>query len=50
MAVTNTQFANNTYKVAISGELSGSNNVIAGVNTAITTLGWSLWDAIDQTT
>ena len=50
MAVTNTQFANNTYKVTISGELSGSNNVIAGVNTAITTLGWSLWDAIDQTT
>ena len=50
MAVTNTQFANNTYKVAISGELSGSNNVIASVNTAITTLGWSLWDAVDQTT
>lgn len=50
MAVTNTQFANNTYKVAISNELTGSNNVIAGVNTAITTLGWSLWDAIDQTT
>lgn len=50
MSVTNTQFANNTYKVAISNELSGSNNVIAGVNTAITTLGWSLWDAIDQTT
>lgn len=50
MSVTNTQFANNTYKVAISGELSGSNNVIAGVNTAITTLGWSLWDSIDQTT
>lgn len=50
MAVTNTQYATNTYKVAISNELTGSNNVIAGVNTAITTLGWSLWDAIDQTT
>lgn len=50
MAVTNTQFANNTYKVAISNELTGSNNVIAGVNTAITTLGWSLWDSVDQTT
>lgn len=50
MAVTNSQFANNTYKVSISGELTGSNNVIAGVNTAITTLGWELWDAIDQTT
>jgi hypothetical protein len=50
MAVTNTQFANNTYKVTISNELTGSNNVIAGVNTAITTLGWTLYDAIDQTT
>lgn len=49
MAVTNTQFANNSYKVVISNELTGSNNVIAGVNTAITTLGWSLWDSIDQT-
>jgi hypothetical protein len=50
MAVTNTQFANNTYKVTISNELTGSNNVIAGVNTAITTLGWSLYDSINQTT
>lgn len=50
MAVTNSQFANNTYKISISNELTGSNNVIAGVNTAITTLGWELWDAIDQTT
>jgi hypothetical protein len=50
MAVTNSQFANNTYKISISNELTGSNNVIAGVNTAITTLGWSLWDSVDQTT
>jgi len=49
MAVTNTQYANNSYKVVISNELTGSNNVIAGVNTAITTLGWSLYDAVDQT-
>lgn len=50
MAVTNTQFATNSYKVIIANELTGSNNVIAGVNTAITTLGWSLYDSIDQTT
>ena len=50
MAVTNTQFAANTYQVVISNELTGSNNVIAGVNTAITTMGWSLYDSIDQTT
>jgi hypothetical protein len=50
MAVTNTQFATNTYKITISNELTGSNNVIAGVNTAITTLGWSLYDSINQTT
>ena len=50
MAVTNTQYANNSYKVVISNELTNSNNVIAGVNTAITTLGWSLYDSIDQTT
>lgn len=49
MAVTNTQYANNSYKVVISNELTGSNNVIDGVNTAITTLGWSLYDSVDQT-
>lgn len=50
MAVTNTQYATNTYKVVVSNELTGSNNVIAGVNTAITTLGWTLHDSVDQTT
>lgn len=50
MAVTNTQYANNTYKITIANELTGSNNVIAGVNTAITTLGWELYDSVDQTT
>lgn len=50
MAVTNTQFATNSYKITIANELGGSNNVIAGVNTAITTLGWDLYDSIDQTT
>ena len=50
MSVTNTQFATNTYKITIANELVDSNNVIAGVNTAITTLGWSLYDSVDQTT
>lgn len=50
MAVTNAQFATNSYKISITNELTGSNNVIAGVNTAITTLGWQLYDSIDQTT
>jgi hypothetical protein len=50
MSVTNTQYATNTYKVVVANELIDSNNVIAGVNTAITTLGWSLYDSKDQTT
>jgi len=49
MAVTNQQYATNSYKVVITNELAGSNDVISGVNTAITTLGWSLYDAVDQT-
>ena len=49
MAVTNTQYATNSYRVVITNEFAGSNNIIAGVNTAITTLGWSLYDAVDQT-
>ena len=50
MAVTNQQYAANTVKVVVSNELSNSNLVISQVNTVITSLGWSLWDAIDQTT
>lgn len=49
MAVANTAYSTNSYKVTISNELE-SNTIIAGVNTAITTLGWSLYDSIDQTT
>lgn len=48
MAVANTQYSTNSYKVEISNEL-GSNTIIAGVNTAITTLGWSLYDSVAQT-
>jgi hypothetical protein len=48
MAVANTQYSTNSYKVEISNEL-GSNTIIAGVNTAITTLGWSLFDSVAQT-
>lgn len=50
MSVTNTQYATNTYRITVVNELVDSNNVIAGMNTAITTLGWSLYDSIDQTT
>lgn len=49
MAVTNQQYANNTYKVVISNELTTSNNVIDHVNTAITTLGWDAFDSVDET-
>jgi hypothetical protein len=49
MSVANTQYTTNCYRIDISDEF-GSNNVIAEVNTAITTLGWSLYDSIDQTT
>ena len=50
MSVTATQFATNTYKVTIANELVDSNNVITSVNSAITTLGWSLYDSVDQST
>lgn len=50
MAVTNTQFATNTYKISVANELTGSNNVIDGVNTAITVLGWTSYDTVNQTT
>jgi hypothetical protein len=49
MAVTNTLYTANSYQIQISNELTGSNNVIDGVNTAITTLGWSLFDSVNQT-
>ena len=50
MSVTNTQYSTNSYRVVIANEFVDSNNTITGVNTAITTLGWSLYDSIDQTT
>ena len=49
MSVANTLYSTNSYRVNISNELE-SNNIIAGVNTAITTLGWSLYDSVPQTT
>ena len=50
MSVTNSQYATNSYEITISNELVDSNNVIAGVNTAITTLGWTAYDTVNQTT
>lgn len=49
MAVANTAYSTNSYQVTITNELD-SNTIIAGVNTAITTLGWSLFDTVAQTT
>ena len=49
MAVTNSTYSNNSIKVTITNEFN-SNTVISNVNTAITTLGWSLFDSVDQTT
>lgn len=45
MSVTNTSYTTNSYKVNISNELS-STNIISGVDTAITTLGWTQYDTI----
>jgi hypothetical protein len=50
MSVTNTSYTTNSYTVTVANEFVDSNNTIAGVNTAITTLGWSLYDSVDQTT
>jgi hypothetical protein len=48
MAVTNTLFTTNSYRIDIVNELgNGSTNIIAGVNTALTLLGWSLYDSIN---
>ena len=49
MAVANTAYSTNSYKVTCTNELN-SNTMIEGVNTAITTLGWSLYDSVNQTT
>ena len=49
MSVANTQYSTNSYRIDVNNEL-GSNNIIAEVNTAITTLGWSLYDSVTQTT
>jgi len=48
MAVANTAYSNNSYEIVITNEFE-SNTIIAGVNTAITSLGWSLYDSINQT-
>ena len=50
MSVTNTSYTTNSYTITVANELVDSNNTIGGVNTAITTLGWSLYDSINQTT
>ena len=49
MAVANTAYSTNSYKITVTNE-TDSNTIIAGMNTAITTLGWSLYDSIDQST
>lgn len=49
MAVANTTYTTNSIRVDITNE-TDSNTIIAGVNTAITTLGWSLFDSVNQTT
>jgi len=49
MAVTNSTYSNNSIKVTITNEFN-SNTVISNVNTAITTLGWSLFDSVNQAT
>ncbi len=48
MAVANTAYSTNSYKITVTNE-TDSNTIIAGMNTAITSLGWSLYDSIDQT-
>ena len=50
MSVTNASYTTNSITVTIANELVDSNNMIAGINTAITALGWSLYDSIDQST
>jgi hypothetical protein len=49
MSVANTAYSTNSYKVTIANEFD-SNTVIAGANTVITTLGWTNYDTISQTT
>jgi hypothetical protein len=49
MAVSNTAFTTNSFKITIQDELTGSNNIISEANTAITSLGWDLYDSVDQT-
>ena len=48
MSVTNTLFTTNSYRIDIVNEIgNGSTNIINGVNAALTTLGWSLYDTIN---
>jgi len=49
MTVTNTAYTTNSYKVTVSSEVS-STNIVSGVDTAITTLGWTQYDVIATTT
>jgi len=49
MTVTNTSYTTNSFKVTVTSEL-GSTNIISGVDTAITSLGWTQYDVIATTT
>jgi len=49
MTVTNTSYTTNSYKVNIVNEF-GSTNIMAGVDTAITALGWTQYDVVDVST
>lgn len=48
MAVSNTAYSTNSVEILVQNEFT-SNNLIAEVNTAITSLGWSNYDTINQT-
>ena len=45
MTVTNTSYSTNSYRVNITNELSSA-NILSGVNTAITALGWTSYDTV----
>ncbi len=45
MTVTNTSYSTNSYRVNITNELLSA-NILSGVNTAITALGWTSYDTV----
>lgn len=47
MTVTTSQYTENSYRVNISNEVTYT-NILSGMNTAITSLGWSLYDSLDN--